>query len=179
MGDQLALFAAAPAALSLPALTFWRPWAESLVSGVKRREFRKHPPPSTIVGKPLCVVAGQRFDKDALEWLREHCGVDWRGRDPATFPVGIVGVVTITGWREDHANPEFGTCAWDLIDAAMIEPVQCAGAHGQGVRYVTGADAQTVLARVAVARTGQTPAAVDATAVDDVTMPARRAPWER
>jgi hypothetical protein len=153
MADQLAMFGGATAP-RMPALTFWRPWAESLVAGIKRLEYRHRPPPSTIVGVELAVVAGQHFDERALEWLRLNCGVDWRARDPASFAIGIVGVVTVTGWRENRANPAFGTCAWTLERATQIPPVGCPRAHGQGVRYVDGMERALVLERVAFARAG-------------------------
>jgi hypothetical protein len=149
--EQRDLFGA-PREPSLPALTFWRPWAESLVAGVKRLEFRHRPPPSTVVGVELAVVAGAHFDAGAVAWLREHCGVDWSDRDPASFPRGVVGLVTITGWRRDESNPRFGTCAWVLEHAVQIAPVACPAAHGQGVRYITGMERTLVRARAQAAR---------------------------
>lgn len=136
----------------MPALTFWRPWAESLVTGIKRLEYRHHAPPKTIVGVELCVVAGAQFDPRAIEWIRVNCGVDWSERPKVTFQTGIIGVVTVTGWREDYGNPDFGTFAWTLANPVRIERVPCQSAHGQGVRYVAGEALKMVRERVARAR---------------------------
>jgi hypothetical protein len=61
-----------------------------------------------------------------------------------------VGVVVVTGWRRDAANPAFGEYAWTLTQAAAIAPVACVG--GRGVRYLRGAERALVLQRWRAAR---------------------------
>jgi len=134
---------------TMPALTFWRPWAQGCASGAKTLEYRRRPPPKTLLGRELAIVAGQRFDASAIAWMHEHCGVDWRDRTPDSFALGIVGVLVITGWREDHANPAFGTYAWTLEHAALIVPLPWKGS--QGVQYLPEHATRIVLARYAEA----------------------------
>jgi hypothetical protein len=156
MGSQVEMFEPAPGTdARLPVFSFWRPWAESLVTGVKRLEFRPTKPPSTIIGKVLAVHATQKFHPPALEWLRVHCGVDWRARTPERFAVGIIGVVTITGYVRDASNPDFGDYAWTLEDPVAIPTVGWSGL--QGVQYAPGHVATLVRLRVAAAREGRAP----------------------
>jgi len=93
-----------PAITMLPAITLWRPWPAIIFLLGKNVENRnwalKH-------RGDLFISAGRQWDPAALPFAREVAGeaADQIVDDPAAHPLGIVGVVHVTGvcsW-DDHA----------------------------------------------------------------------------
>ncbi len=118
---------------ALLALTLWRPWPWSILYGPKRVENRPWKPPARIVGKYLALHAGKTWDDEGLGFIKDLVPDVPRSSD--AHPLGIVGVVRVTGFRAttdlDPDEWAFGPYAWTLDEiVALPEPVPCKGAQG-------------------------------------------------
>ena len=131
------------------ALTLWRPWPWAIFElppGVaKRVENRPAPPPQTVIGERLAIHAGKTYDDDAALELQLRFGGAHRVPDEDEDPIGLIGFVTVVGYR-DHAaevrigarpgaapaDPWFcGPYGWLLDEVvALRRPVPCRGAQG-------------------------------------------------
>jgi hypothetical protein len=142
----------------MKALTIWQPWASLVMAGAKPWEWRRWPPPRSLIGQRLAVHAGKRAVKPqdiaeividirrgdsslvadiALELLdRVHHSM-W----PLSSMLGtaIVGEpVPALAWAAAHLKPGYDSTridhhnfAWPLTEIERFEPpIPARGAQG-------------------------------------------------
>jgi hypothetical protein len=123
----------------MKAITLWRPWEQAIVHGSKRIENRPWALWPHMIGKPIAVHAGKRYDIEAAESMRLSKLYD--PPHPDDSPLGIVGVMVVgsvvdeSDPRADRNvidNPWFnGPYGWVLTEvAALDEPIPARGMQG-------------------------------------------------
>lgn len=118
------------------ALSITRPWTELILRRGKPVENRTWP---TYYRGLLLVHGAQSWQGSALGYA-EELGITGLSWDRADYPMGIVGVVTVTGvcqeskyGRECGCGPwsAHGQCHWQLANPRPLEePIPCKGALG-------------------------------------------------
>jgi len=126
------------------ALTLYRPWAWALFHG-KPVENRTWSPPASMIGEPIAIHAGRKWDKDGAEFVYRLLGP--AAILPAARAEGIIGVAVldrvISGCQLFPGEPipptdplrgspwYFGPFGWVLREQVELEvPVACRGALG-------------------------------------------------
>lgn len=120
------------------AITVHRPWDQAILRGGKTVENRSWPLYERMIGVPIAIHAGKRYDAAGASWMQ---GMDlYRAPADERSPTGLVGAVVFDrvihearcdGDPED-SNPWFtGPWGWVVRAVAILEhPVQCKGAQG-------------------------------------------------
>lgn len=81
------------------ALPLHQPWGTLTVRGIKKRETRSTPPPSTILGRRVAIHACKTTR--AVRLLCSSWPFNAIDLEPATLPFGaIVGSLLVVGWEE-------------------------------------------------------------------------------
>lgn len=127
----------------LMALTLDQPWAYVVAAGMKRVENRSWRPPKKLIGRPLVIHAGQRYDRVAENRiLAERSAVPFFDSSEARIKGRIIAVATVEGYVEDgggnlwsetaHSRVEswlpgqgiwfFGPFGWLLKDIVRLPP---------------------------------------------------------
>lgn len=139
----------------IPALTLWRPWPTLILHAGKDVENR---PWATTYRGPLLIHAGARFQHgiEAIGYRSDGQAVEWitMSTDPDDYPMGIVGVVDLTGIC---GCARLGGCSiwammedyhWQLSNPRPFdEPVPCRGR--QQLWYPTGDAGELVAQQLA------------------------------
>lgn len=137
-----------------PALTLHQPWADLIVRGVKRYEFRSWAMPRRYILKPIAIHAGKTFDADGWATIRRFAdaglegelgltadAVGWadplRNRHPAGAVVGratflasepIRKIAANLGMDPDDCGDGF---AWPVLEATRFDaPIPARGRQG-------------------------------------------------
>ncbi len=123
----------------MKALTLWRPWDQAIVHGSKRIENRPWGLWPDMIGKPIAVHAGKRYDKDGAFSMQVN--ELYEPPPPADSPLGIVGVMVV-GSVVNQSHPRAdrnvienawfdGPFGWVLTEvAALDEPIPISGRQG-------------------------------------------------
>ena len=125
------------------ALTLWRPWpwAILLAPPGKRKliENRDWSLPTALLGQPILIHAGKKWDKDGARFIQDVLGLG--GLPPAAWDEGLVGQMVVdrvlSKTRGDVAPPGqerwfFGDYGFVLNDERTypIYPIPSKGAMG-------------------------------------------------
>lgn len=84
----------------MKALTLHQPHATLMALGKKPWETRSWKAPASLIGKPLAIHAGKKFDREAMKCDRVLRALPRRGSDLEILPLGgIVAVVLLRRCR--------------------------------------------------------------------------------
>jgi len=123
----------------MKALTLWRPWDQAIVHGNKRIENRPWALYPNMVGKPIAIHAGKRYDDDGA--ISMQLSKLYAPPPPADSPLGIVGVMVV-GSVVNESDPRAdrnvlesawfnGPFGWVLTEVeALDEPIPVSGKQG-------------------------------------------------
>lgn len=109
-------------------LTLWQPWAWAVAYAGKQVENRSWKPPRQLVGEWIAIHAGQRFDRSAVQQIRE-LGIELAAE--CSQKGVIVAVARLVGVVEESADPWFvGPVGWVLGEVQAVKPLPCSGSQG-------------------------------------------------
>jgi hypothetical protein len=109
----------------LKAITLHRPWAYAVAHLGKSVENRTWPC-SLSVGSLIAIHAGRKFDKDAVDWIKQNTDLECPPEEAQ--PTGIVALARFMGNVSALDSPWFvGPIAWKLTDVLPIDPIPCPG----------------------------------------------------
>lgn len=137
--------------LTLPALTFWQPWASMVAAGIKPYEFRGYAAPVAFRGHRIAVHAGARPVRKAeiadlrYRWMFDPEGtglVDDNGKveklltqwlaAPKSLPLSTIVCTAVLGeprrvtdmFRGVHDSDrlDHSKWGWPLTDIRLVEP---------------------------------------------------------
>lgn len=125
-----------------PVLSFWNPWLEFMLLGLKDIENRDWKPPQSLIGKPLLLHATQKFDPDWVSTADKsrlsptelnHFGIV--GKVPelvADYPHGgICGIAIVRGFvSQSDSKWFFGRYGWQLDPIERLPFTPCKGSQG-------------------------------------------------
>lgn len=114
----------------MKAITLWRPWDQAILYGGKDVENRTWALWNSLLGKPIALHAGRKYDHDGARWMREMGMYD--PPSPDDSPQGIVGVVVFDKVVVETPSPWFfGPYGWHISKKhARIKPIHCRGKQG-------------------------------------------------
>lgn len=120
------------------AVTLWRPWDQAMAHGGKPVENRPWAFWPAMIGQPMALHAGKRYDKEGAAWMRDE-GLYVPPSDQDS-PTGIVAVVTFSRVIHELQTEDdpildspwfFGPFGWvvgEMVPLASVVP--CKGAQG-------------------------------------------------
>lgn len=146
----------------LPAITVWQPYADLIVSGIKRYETRSWSPPEQLIGRRLAIHAAKKDPTkgqhaadvaDAMTLVpesRRHelplgavvavatLAIAWQIRSAPISDHGQTVIIGPPGTSPDVVEPvtgdyQAGRWVWRLDNINAFEPVYCRG--GQRIWY--------------------------------------------
>jgi len=146
----------------MKALTLWRPWPTAIFYLGKDVENREWLPPDQIIGERIAIHAGNKYDKDALDWMLVTFKPGTEGVVKLLTTLkdkdvkgAIIGTAIIDGWCRPVATKSkwaTGPFCWKLKNNIILhEPIPCKGARG--LWTVPASIAKIISDRVAMAYT--------------------------
>ena len=116
----------------MKALSLWRPWDQSILHAGKDFENRPWPLWANMIGMPIALHAGKKYDLDGANWMKDE-GL-YTPPPPEESPCGIVGVVVFDSVVHQKVKPDspwfFGPYGWHIKEIAAIGPIPCIGKQG-------------------------------------------------
>lgn len=121
----------------LPCVTLHRPWGYAVTDLGKPVENRNWPC-FLAVGQLIAIHNGQKWDKEALEWIHRLDSRFDLLRPESSYPAQhVIAIARFAGNVTESESPWFsGPIGWQLEDVVKIEPIACPGS--QRIWYLTG-----------------------------------------
>jgi len=113
------------------AITLWRPWPDAIIHADKRIENWTFKPWRKIIGEPIAIHAGQKYDNGGADWMIEE-GLYVPKSKAECIAGHVVAVATVGEPVTRSRSPWFaGPYGWPLSNVrALAKPVRCTGHQG-------------------------------------------------
>lgn len=124
----------------LQALTLIRPWPWAIIHAGKPVENRTWAPPASLIGRPIAIHAGKKWDDAAAGDIASAADLSVlpaEAQREGIVAVAIIDRVVRGEWHPGSKDPVLasewysGPVGWVLRDVVELrEPVPCRGAQG-------------------------------------------------